>query len=108
MASSSDSYLVSLIHREPDGIALAEIMRIGRGGAEINRPEASAGQTPLMMAIIEGKIEVMKALRDNGANLEAVDYQGNTPLILACRLKNQKAALLLLNMFADIRHIGAM
>ena len=108
MASSSDNYLLRVIADEPDERALAEIMRIGSGGAEINRPEASSGLTPLMLACLKDKRETMKALRDSGANLEAVDHQGNTALILACREKNQRAALLLLNMFADIRHIGAM
>ncbi|XP_060176046.1 putative E3 ubiquitin-protein ligase XBAT35 isoform X2 [Lycium barbarum] len=42
----------------------------------------------LYQQVIEGNIEAIKAIHNNGANLEWVDKEGRTPLIVACMNPN--------------------
>jgi ankyrin repeat protein len=46
------------------------------------------GFTPLILAVAQNEINVVKFLLDNGANLEAKSHQGDTALIIACSVRN--------------------
>lgn len=110
MASSSSNYLLSMIASSTpeDRGVIVEINTIAvKRGPEINKPNHE-GVTPIILASMLGKNEIIKALRANGADIEASDKDGNTAFIHACRNKNESTALLLLNMGANIQHIGGM
>ena len=63
--------------RGPD-VAILLVAR----GAEVNEPETITKETPLHAAAACGYIEVVRVLLQHGANTEAVDQFGNTPLDL--------------------------
>jgi len=109
MASSSSNYLLGMIASvSSDADIIAEINKIAiRGGLEINKPN-NEGVTPIILASMLGKNEIVKELKAKGANIEAPDREGNTAFIHACGRKHESTALLLLNMDADIRHTGSM
>jgi ankyrin repeat protein len=63
--------------QRPDGRRCA-------GGQGLQTTCLSRGEwTPLMYASREGAIDVVKALADGGANMDAADWDGSTPLLLA-------------------------
>lgn len=49
-------------------------------GASANEPGENDGFTPLHMAVMERRIEAIKVLLEAGADLEARDHNGKTPL----------------------------
>jgi ankyrin repeat protein len=60
------------------------------------------GATPLIFASIGGMKRVINELLGKGANIQAIDNDGNTALMHACMAKHEDTALLLLNANADI------
>ncbi len=44
----------------------------------------TAGQSPLHLACLRGCMPVVRFLLDHGANAEATDASGRTPLLMAC------------------------
>ncbi|MFI4956221.1 MAG: ankyrin repeat domain-containing protein [Gammaproteobacteria bacterium] len=66
-------------------------------GAHVNS-EDSRGETPLNLAITEGRGEsVIRALLDNGANINTLNMHGYAPLHLAIKCKRLEIVTLLLN-----------
>jgi hypothetical protein len=54
-------------------------------GANLEVPENNGGNTPLLDAVKNKKMDVVKKLISLGANLEAKNYDGYTPLFLAVK-----------------------
>jgi ankyrin repeat protein len=60
------------------------------------------GQTALLIASLRGNLPLMKFLLDRGANIEAKDNRGNTPLLAAVQYGANDAALILISQGADM------
>lgn len=48
------------------------------------------GLTPLMLAVINNNVDLVRILLEKGANINEVDKQGNTALIYACALNKKE------------------
>jgi ankyrin repeat protein len=69
---------------------------MGKGAkADAQVREYPSGVTPLFAAAREGQLEAMTLLIERGANVNAKDGQGRTPLSVA-ELQKQTAAVALL------------
>ena len=66
------------------------------GGFEIEARDSS-GYTPLMMAVINGNLEILAKLLERGAETEVADLQGDTPLVWAASQNQPELIRLLLN-----------
>lgn len=64
--------------------------------------QSGAGQTPLMMAIIKGNLQLIKLFLDRGADIESKDSLGITPLISAVQSGQISAFYVLLHRGAKI------
>ena len=74
----------------------AEVVRaLARGGANVNARDRIQSCTPLHMAARRGNVSVAAALLDCGADIEARDRRGVTPLgrAINCRKKEMAAFL---------------
>jgi len=77
--------LHSAIERDYSGIALMLI----ENGADVNRVRHKFGWTPMHQAArVPGMEEVVKALFENGADINPKDNEGKTPLDWAVEFKN--------------------
>ena len=54
-------------------------------GADINITDSKYGRTPLHQVCFDGTLEAVRHLRDNGANINAKDSDGKTPLFYCLR-----------------------
>ena len=72
-------------------------------GADVNAKTDSA-MTPLHFAVISNKIESIKLLLANKANVKAAGFEGDTPLHL---VESKEAAEILLASGADMEAIGS-
>lgn len=71
------------------------------GNADING-KGIKSQTPLMSAVVHGKVEAARFLLENGASPNAVDFNHSTALHRACRqVEVEIAKLLLVDFRAD-------
>ena len=48
-------------------------------GADINVQDGKSGQTPLMAAVLRGKVEIVKFLLEKGADVTIGEHNGYTP-----------------------------
>ncbi len=86
----------------------ADITRILiRHGAEVNACDGAKRCTALHMAARRGSVEIAGALLDCGADIEARDSVGETPLRRAVNCNKVEAARLLLSRGADPRSKGS-
>ena len=67
----------------------------------------TASRTPLMLAVMSKSKAVAEFLMDAGANVNAMDFYGYTPLYFAGRAKSSEFALLLIHYGADMPLIYA-
>ena len=75
---------------------------------DINVQE-SWGQTPLIIATQQSRLECMKTLLNLGADTEVHDnHHGNTALHVACTTKDEETALVLLDGGANVHSINRM
>lgn len=89
----------------PDGWKL--VQALVRAGADVNRRCGVKQCTALHMAARRGTVEVAKALLDCGADLEARDTRGDTPLRRSVNCDKTEVAALLLSRGADIHSEGS-
>lgn len=80
--------------RSADAAVIRQIIQ-QEGGAALNRPD-NWGRTPLIVALQQGKTDIVEMLIGLGANLSLTDAWGRTPLLVATQLKNTDAIRLLL------------
>jgi truncated hemoglobin YjbI len=86
----------------------AEVVRaLVRGGANVNACEGVKRCTPLHMAARRGFVAVAEALIECGANIEARDSLGDTPLRRAVNCRRPGVAALLLERGANRHSIGS-
>jgi len=78
-----------------------------RGAARVNATHGVKRCTALHMAARRGNIEVIEALLDGGADIEARDSLGDTPLRRAVNCNRVQAAKLLLERGADPNSKGS-
>ena len=78
-----------------------------RSAARVNAIHGAKYCTALHMAARRGNVDVIAALLDGGANIEARDSAGETPLRRAVNLNKVEAAKLLLARGADPYSIGS-
>ncbi|MHC4704673.1 MAG: ankyrin repeat domain-containing protein, partial [Planctomycetota bacterium] len=57
-------------------------------GANVNARDRW-DRTPLHIATIEGRVDIVERLKQAGANVNVIDYKGRTPLYFA-RMYNRK------------------
>ena len=75
-------------------------------GADIDAQE-SWGQTPLAIATLKGHTSCMRALLQMRADHSIRDYHhGHTPLHLACSMREEKGALVLLDAGCDVHAVN--
>jgi len=93
----------SAIHLAADTGDLAKLKSLIEAGADVNAKEEKGGRTPLFVA---GDSEVARFLIAQGANVNATDKAGWTPLHSACFNGNKNKVELLLAKGADINAKG--
>ncbi|MCH6255188.1 ankyrin repeat domain-containing protein [Puniceicoccaceae bacterium K14] len=64
-------------------------------GIPVDYQDARFGQSPLYIAVSNQKIETVKLLLENGANVELQDKRGTSPLSKAVQIKNAELVALL-------------
>ncbi|GMF32212.1 unnamed protein product [Phytophthora lilii] len=77
---------------------------IRSGKVQINATTRDGSWTPLHLAVITEEIDVIKELLSAGATLDALDADGQTPLLQACLGGQLKIVRLLLNAGANPSH----
>jgi ankyrin repeat protein len=87
----------SLLSMAEDGDMAAILVR---GGADTNRKDAS-GETPLGRAVLDGNVQLAKALLQAGGNAESPLVDGQTPLSFAVSTDNTAMIMALLEGGAD-------
>ncbi len=71
-------------------------------GADLNGPVAKGGYTPLMLASISGSDDLVKALIEHGAKVNAANPGGVTALMIAAAGNHPNVAAILLKSGAEI------
>lgn len=118
---NADGQTALLVIAGTDNLAAAELL-IDRG-ADVNAVESWRGQTPLMWAVIEGRVDMVRLLVEHGADVEArstvnewprqttsesrAQYRpagGLTPLLFAARQGCIACAEILLDAGADVNN----
>ncbi len=76
---------------------IIEVQNAIKNGANVNAPDTSAGAkwTPLMTAAFRGNFPIAKLLIESGADVNASNAYGDTPLYLAANTSFELAKLLL-------------
>jgi len=77
------------------------------GGVDVNDTTSKGKQTPLHVAALEGHAKIAEYLLDHGAELEAKDSEGSSPLLEAVRGGHLEVIKLLLQRGADIHTAGS-
>ncbi len=78
-----------------------------RGGADVDAHDGAKQCTALHMAARRGNVAIAEALLDCGANLEARDRAGETPLRRAVNCNKLDVASLLVALGADVQSRGS-
>lgn len=68
----------------------------------------SSGETAVLAATRNGNKEILKLLKDAGANLNQSNVEGTTPLIFATSQKNKELLDYLISLGADINQLGQL
>jgi len=100
----TDSYGTSPLHLAVccKKVELSFIEHLIQKGADVNYKNTSDGLTSLHYASSSGSVDMAKLLIDKGADINAADHKGTTPLMLAVQKNSLPVAKLLLERGADI------
>lgn len=85
---------------------LGPVRELLAAGARVNVRERQKGLTALHIAAARGDTELLRTLLDAGAEVDAANVQGATPLCLALEQRNSAAARLLLDRGATVHVRG--
>jgi ankyrin repeat protein len=80
---------------------LSQVKTLLKYGANITCYDPEFGGSPLHWACAEGHTKVAELLMDRGANINALNKEGRTPLIIAAAFGKRDAVALLLKRKAD-------
>jgi truncated hemoglobin YjbI len=97
-------YSLANEYRGSDGGGV--VSALVRGGANVNADDGVKHCTALHMAARRGSVEIAEALLDYGADIDARDSLGDTPLRRSVNCNKIQVATLLLRRTADIHSIG--
>lgn len=100
----ADSYGSSPLHLAVrcKKVKLSLIEQLIQKGADVHYKNTADGLTSLHYASSSGSVDVAKLLIDKGADVNAVDNKGTTPLILAVKKNSLAMVRLLLERGADV------
>jgi ankyrin repeat protein len=101
---------VASIHRAARSGNLPAVRALLESGEDVNKREPKRGQTALYYAIYFDKPVTLKVLIEAGADVNAQDSDGATPLTLAAQEDNPMIVMELIKAGADVnltRHDGA-
>lgn len=73
-----------------------------KGGASVSEATTRRNVTALMWASEQGSLEIARLLLDEGADVDAVQTNGDTALILACHKGHLAVVRLLIENYADL------
>jgi len=99
--SLPEADISSLIASIKDGSIVKVKSIVERNPRLVNETDQNNGAA-LHCAVASGKVEIAGYLVEKGADVNAKDYKGNTPLLLTCREGNLEMAELLVEKGADI------
>ncbi len=71
-------------------------------GVDVNKKSGAAAVPPLLLAALNGQMEVAKLLTANGADLGRADKFGNSPLHYAAHHGSKEIVMLLITNSADV------
>jgi ankyrin repeat protein len=67
------------MNKKSDEVSLQGVIEALQQGADIDIVDTRSGQTPLMAAILRGKVRVVNYLLENGADVTVAEKDGFTP-----------------------------
>ncbi|MBO4311717.1 MAG: ankyrin repeat domain-containing protein [Desulfovibrionaceae bacterium] len=70
---------------------IQQVQQLFASGLSVNARHSSEGSCPLHMAAICGRLDIMKWLLDHGADINARDFTGYTPLLSCLWMAAQQA-----------------
>ncbi len=82
---------------------VARVKTLISNNKELIHTKSDKGQTPLHLAVQNGKLEIVELLLSQGAYINAKDSEGNTPLITSIAFRKTDTAKLLISKGADVR-----
>jgi ankyrin repeat protein len=95
-------FVYSLIRNFSENRSVTEIQKIINSGANVNAIN-DIGFTPLHIAVVYDRPEIVKLLLKNGANIDAVTKnKENTSLHLAITMNNSNMVRILIQKGADV------
>jgi hemoglobin len=97
-------YCLANGYKHSDGGSV--VRALAQGGANVNADDGVKHCTALHMAARRGNVEVAEALLDCGAEIDARDSLGDTPLRRSVNCDKAQVAYLLLTRGADVHSIG--
>jgi ankyrin repeat protein len=82
--------LVNALHKYPyEGINVQEVLALINAGADVNTKIHNENGKPLLSwAVLSGLTDIVRAMLDKGANVNAADSDGTTVLMQACLSRN--------------------
>jgi hypothetical protein len=81
--SEDSSQCTPLHHATHRGNMAIIVALVEEGGANVNKPSGGRGDTPLMVSAREGQCQTAKYLLSKGADINAVNEDGDTALTVA-------------------------
>jgi ankyrin repeat protein len=102
LAPDGRTVLQIVVSRQGDAEALAAVIKaLAEAGADLDVRTAEEGdKTPLMLAVHQGRLPVLRALLESGADVNLMDGEGRTVLDQARRMSNPAVIALIEAVYA--------
>ena len=85
---------------------VGEVRRFVAQGVDVDQNATLTGRTPLISAAWKGRVKVVEALLDLGAQIDREGRNRSNALVAACLTNNSLVALLLIRRGADVDKVG--